>query len=269
MSAELRIRDRARIEQFFRRDERAHIYPLGDLDEYFWPDTTWFALETDGGLSALALLLEGLRLPVFYAVCPPGHEPTQELLERLETSLPPKFYGNLGPHLQTSLARRYRFEHIGTYFKMFLEEYAAAGREEALSTVRLTSSHLTELQRFYDHEAYLPEEAAGRFFEPYMLERWPYYAVREQGRLVSAGGVHLVSDRYGVAALGNIATRPDRRRQGFGRQIPQALCQALIPRVPLIGLIVDVRKHTAIRCYERLGFRMHCRYQEGIFYAKT
>ena len=137
MSAELRIRDRARIEQFLRRDERAHVYPLGDLDEYFWPSTNWFALDADGELSALALLLEGLHIPVLYAVSPPLHEPTYELLQRLQTALPPRFYANLGPRMQNALAGNYRFEHIGTYFKMFLHEFVAVEADDLSSTQQL------------------------------------------------------------------------------------------------------------------------------------
>ena len=36
--------DRATIAAFFRRNAEAHVYELGDLDDFDWPHTRWFAL---------------------------------------------------------------------------------------------------------------------------------------------------------------------------------------------------------------------------------
>ena len=41
------LHDKDRIEALLRRDTFLNIYQLGDLDDYFWPHTTWYAL-TDG-----------------------------------------------------------------------------------------------------------------------------------------------------------------------------------------------------------------------------
>ena len=45
-------RDREGIEAFLRRDEFLHLYGLGDLDDAFFPDTTWWTLG-DGSIEAL------------------------------------------------------------------------------------------------------------------------------------------------------------------------------------------------------------------------
>jgi hypothetical protein len=38
------LHDKGEIEAFLRRDVSLHIYEIGDLDDVFWPHTTWYAL---------------------------------------------------------------------------------------------------------------------------------------------------------------------------------------------------------------------------------
>ena len=52
----------ALIEDFLRRDAGSHVYPLADLDEPFWSDTTWFVGFEAGSPRALCLLLEKVGL---------------------------------------------------------------------------------------------------------------------------------------------------------------------------------------------------------------
>ena len=81
-------------------------------------------------------------------------------------------------------------------------------------------------------------------------------------------GVHLVSERYGVAALGNIATRPDARSRGYSRAIVASLCRNLARRVSCITLNVAVDNAAAIRSYTAAGFRPVYRYLEGLAEAR-
>ena len=39
------LRDRTRIERFLRGDSSLHVFAIGDLDDFHWPYTTWYALE--------------------------------------------------------------------------------------------------------------------------------------------------------------------------------------------------------------------------------
>ena len=96
-----------------------------------------------------------------------------------------------------------------------------------------------------------------------MLESGPAFGVRKEGRLVCAGGVHVFSRDYGVAAIGNVATAPPARRRGLGRAVTAALCHALAGAKDL-GLNVEVGNRSAVACYEGLGFQAVCRYVEGL-----
>ena len=41
------IRDRDRISAFLADNTPIHIYGIGDLDDPYWPHTTWYAAEQD------------------------------------------------------------------------------------------------------------------------------------------------------------------------------------------------------------------------------
>ena len=52
----VRLDDKSRIEAFLRRRPSLHIYSLGDLDDFFWPQTTWYALEDEGEIREIAMV---------------------------------------------------------------------------------------------------------------------------------------------------------------------------------------------------------------------
>lgn len=257
------LRDRERIEAFLRRDAAAHVYPIADLDESFWPNTRWFGGFENGELRALCLLLEGLRLPILYAVCDRDHGPTRRALEGIREELPPRLFYNLGPGLEDALGPGRRLEPEGTYWKMHLADRSACADEDTGDVVPLGMDDFGELRGFLEEDAYLAHETGGLFFERGMLESGCYRGIREDGKIVAAGGVHVHSKRYGVAGIGNLVTRPDRRGRGLARRVSAAIVQALLD-IETIGLNVKEGNEPAVRCYQRLGFRKVCPYAEGI-----
>lgn len=258
-------RDRERIETFLRRTPDAHLYALADLDELFWDETTWFATGTDGRDEALVLLLGKLRIPIVYAVAPPGDPATQALLEELRPRLPESFFANLPVGLEAVFGDAYDWEPEGEHAKYALPDRARIDTVDASAVRALGPEDHAELRTFLERDAYAPGEETGRFLEPYMIELWPFVGIREAGKLVCVAGTHVLSDRYRVAALGNIATRPDRRGRGLARAATAFLCRELFDRVDHLGLNVKTDNAAAIRCYEQLGFEPVCAYLEGTF----
>ena len=258
-------RDRSGIERFLRRDTASQLYALADLDDVFWPETTWFAAIERGGYVAVALLLGKLREPILYAVCPPGDAHTHVLLEFLRPRLPGRFFVNLGLGLEALFRSDHDFADEGEHLKYALADTAKLDAVDTSATRLLEPREHEELRAFYREEAYAADEADSRFLEPYMIERWPCVIVRERGRIVCAAGVHVLSDRYRVAALGNVATNPQWRGRGLARTASARLCRELAPRVEQIGLNVHADNAPGIRCYEALGFRPVRRYLEGRF----
>jgi ribosomal protein S18 acetylase RimI-like enzyme len=264
-----RIRDRDQIERFLRRDTPTHIYPLADLDPFFWSGTSWFAAIEQDQLRAICLVLDKLSIPIVYSLAPAQCTASTELVQRIRERLPARFFANLSPHLVSLFEPEdHTIEREGIFHKMVLTQFRAPAATDARID-RLNLHELDELCSFYAHNAYAAGETDQRFLEAYMLEMGPYFGIREGGSLVCAGGVHLVSERYRVAALGNIATHPDHRGRGLGRAITAAICSELRDRVDSIGLNVMASNSAAIRCYTSLGFTRCATYFEGIITRKS
>jgi ribosomal protein S18 acetylase RimI-like enzyme len=122
---------------------------------------------------------------------------------------------------------------------------------------QLDPSDLEELLTLY-------EEYPGNHFVPIQLEHGLYFGVRDDGRLVAAGGTHVLEPKRGVAALGGVFTLPAARGCGFAAAVTSALVTELLARgCRDVVLTVYADNETAQRLYLRIGFREHCRYETG------
>jgi ribosomal protein S18 acetylase RimI-like enzyme len=249
------LHEKSRIAAFLGRRPELNIYAIGDLDDFFWPYTQWYGLEEAGELREVALLYAGAGLPVLLALTedPPA---MRELLCRILPLLPRRVYAHLTEGVVEALAEQYRAEWHGAYDKMHLADPARLESVDTSGALQLTPADLDEARAFY--AAAYPDN----WFDPRMLETGQYFGVRRDGVLGSVAGIHVYSPEYGVAALGNIATRPELRGQGLATIAAAALCRSLRERVAHIGLNVSASNGAAIGCYRRLGFAAVATYHE-------
>lgn len=259
------LSDRGEIERFLRRSAPAQIYALADLDDAFWPDTRWFATRgANGEIEALCLVLEKLALPIVHAVAPPHHEPTLALVLALVPQLSARFFVNLPLGYERVFEATHEIRAHGEFQKMQLGSASELAGHELNDIETLGPEHAEEIEEFRARRAHRAGEAAGGFYARYMLELFPWFGVRRAGELVSLAGVHVVSRRYGVAALGNVATAPEFRGRGLARAVCARLARELAQHVPLVGLNVATANASARRCYDTLGFRPVLRYSEAV-----
>lgn len=252
-----RLRDRARIASFLRRDTHLHLYGLGDLDEPYWTRTEWHGWMDGDEVRALALMYSGLSVPTLLALCSEDGERTalEALLLDLSPELPDSFYLHLTPGLAPALEGSFKLTPRGTHLKMSLRDPAKLeGSVEG--AVPLTPADAEEALRFYD-ECY-----PGHWFEPHILESGKYFGIRLGGELACVAGVHVYSPAQRAAALGNIATRASRRGKGLAAAATRAVCRSLLKDVDHIGLNVKADNWAAVACYRKLGFETAARYEE-------
>jgi predicted GNAT family acetyltransferase len=95
-----------------------------------------------------------------------------------------------------------------------------------------------------------------------MLRLGPYFGMRGSAGLVSVAGVHVWSPTYRVAALGNIATHPEYRAQGYAQAVTGTLCTYLLRSADTLGMNVRSDNAPAIACYRALGFESFACYEE-------
>ncbi|MFC7547006.1 GNAT family N-acetyltransferase [Plantactinospora sp. GCM10030261] len=250
------VHDRAELAALLRRDPARHAYQLGDLDDFFWPYTTWYARG-----DSVALLYHGVDPPTLLLFDDPAG-PAGELLDDLSSLLPTRLYAHLSPGLDWRLARRYDLTPGGPHLKMALTEPARLASALAEGSP-LTAADLPELARLY--EVSYP----ANWFDRRMLETGQYVGVRRDGELVAVAGVHVWSPVYRVAALGNITTHPAHRGRGLAGLAVAALCRRLAATVDHVTLNVRADNAAATAVYRRLGFTTVARYAEFAAVARA
>lgn len=251
------LKDKTVLEEFLKRKKALNAYPLGDLDEPHWSQTEYFAIFEGQEIRELALLYHGMSPPILLAIQNDAGDWMQTLLQELLPQLPKNVYAHLSAGLLDILEPRYQAEDHGPHLIMQLTSDKAIFSTEVASVEILSDGDFEALETLY--QAAYPRH----WFYRSMLENGPYVGIRDQsGAMISAGGTHVYSPQYGVAALGNIVTHPDFRGKGLGKSVSAKLCQLLIKEVDTVGLNVHAENKSALTLYQALQFKAIADYSE-------
>jgi GNAT superfamily N-acetyltransferase len=253
------LHNKERIAAFLQDDAYLHIYEMGDLDDFFWPYTSWIASEENGAIQALILIYSGGGLPVVLAMAEKKKTQLGELLAcaAAQPLLPRRFYLHLSPGLAKTLqAAGYRLSPHGRFLKMALKDCSGLTQIDTTGVLQLGREDEQALHRMYDF-AY-----PANWFDPRMLLTGCFFGVFKDEQIVSAAGIHVYSPNYRVTALGNICTHPEYRGQGLGLKVTARLCQNLVGKIDTIGLNVSAENLPALSIYTRLGFEPVAEYEE-------
>ncbi|MBI1730964.1 GNAT family N-acetyltransferase [Candidatus Acetothermia bacterium] len=257
------LHSKAEIETFTRKNPLIHLYEIGDLDDFFWPNTIWYALKDSDEIKQLALLYTAQIIPVLIAHAEEPVDMMDELLQSLLPFLLKKFYGHMSERSADFLSQHYEIERHGTYLKMGLLNSSKLAPIDTSGVLQMTKSDSGELLDFYKLSY------PGNWFDPRMLETRFYYGIRREQSIVSVAGVHVFSKEYRVAALGNVATHPKFRGQGLATAACARLCNSLrAGGVEEIGLNVKADNFSAIASYQKIGFEKVAEFGEYTFELK-
>src|SRR5580704_9174266 len=114
------------VERFCRGNPFLHLYAIGDLDDFFWPHTTWYALRQGGRVQQLALVYTGHTRPTVLAYAVEPVALMGDLLRALLPVLPRRFYAHLTGSVADVLADDYRIQSHGPFQKMGLTDRSRA-----------------------------------------------------------------------------------------------------------------------------------------------
>src|SRR5437868_2669345 len=89
------LHSKAEIAAVLRRNALHHLYALGDLDDFFWPYTTWYGLKADSAIQQIAFLYTGLELPVLHGISEEPLDGLRTLLQAMLPVLPRRVYAHL------------------------------------------------------------------------------------------------------------------------------------------------------------------------------
>jgi ribosomal protein S18 acetylase RimI-like enzyme len=261
-----RVEDRALLERALRRDAALHLYEIGDLDDAFFPLTRYFvARGADQDVEAVALRYDGGDPPTVVALA--GDTAEYAALSRLVPELlrteARPVYAHFTPSLRPSIEDVAAIDGRGHHAKLVWTDRSRINDIAIDHVIQLGASHADEVLALLDAE--YPEH----FFHPRVLEDGLACGVREAGRLIACAGVHVLSRRYRVAALGNVVTAAAHRGRGLAVATCAALLRDLAPIADVVGLNVDRDNRAALRCYDRLGFTFVAEYDEAVLHPLT
>jgi ribosomal protein S18 acetylase RimI-like enzyme len=251
--------DKERLWKHFQKDPVLFAYHIGDLDDFFFSQCQWAASYTTRRhpvVQDVVLLYHGGETPTVLAF---GVENGYaELVAETLDILPSRFFCHFQPECGEVFESRYRPKPLGTHLKMRLDNLVGIDEQRDGEIVKLDRSNLESLEQLYS-KAY-----PGNYFTPRMLETGRYFGIKQDDRLVAVAGVHVVSDEYKIAVLGNIATDPDYRGRQLASRVTHYLAGELYHEGKLVCLNVKADNAAAIRCYERIGFVVTHRYEEAL-----
>jgi GNAT superfamily N-acetyltransferase len=258
--------DKDHIRALLNRDRVWGLYALGDLAAPMFMHARWFAPD-------LTLVLRVHDTCILYAM---GAGSVREALDHVawpvHLQVQEDALAEIARHTTiTETKRMWRMAWTGTpapapafaLASAFAQASAdrSAGQAPASAVTRLDAGHVDHLLSLYADGNESGE--APDFFFPAMMGDNTFYGVFEDHALVAAAGTHLVSREDGIAAIGNVYTRRDRRGRGYGAAVTAAVLHAL-SGIETIGLNVRADNDGAIKMYERLGFVRHCPFTEAL-----
>ncbi len=226
----------------FSTDRITHLYALADLDEPYWSASTWYRRD---GLY-VGIVSAGSDWETGYAMTTDRVDEALALMVEVGEGLDPGVWITGPAGLEAAFAGVRDVDPKGLHHRMILRHPDRLMDDDGCRP--LGSDDLSAIGELID-------AAPGAvFFQASMLDGGCWLGVFEADRLVAMAGTHVVSDHWGVAAIGGVLTHPDHRGRGLAARTTSAVALRLRDRVDLIGLNVAADNRVAVRLYERLGF---------------
>ncbi len=255
-----------KLAAFYQRDTSLYAYNLGDLEPIHASSTKWWGLSqpSNGEILATLLVYSGFAHHTILALTDDKYQ--MHLVERVLYQLPDCAHLCFRKSVRDVIEQRYVVRQVSPMFKMRWENDSASllpVADELRAVTPLDLSQADMISELYSH-AY-PAAAVSEL----SLKSGHYIGIFDSDTLVSVGCFHILSQRYGVATIGGIATHPTFRGRGYARLITAALIEKARAVAPTIGLNVNQENSTACSIYRKLGFVATHEYCETDIVAKN
>lgn len=251
--------DKKELYGHFSKDPVMFGYHIGDLDPFYFEHCRWAVnRDTNGEIEDVVLIYDGLSVPAVLAF---GMGSSFEsLLKEVLPHAPARFYCHFQGEYGQVFRELFSERPLGTHHKMKLvsyNPYRSGIHSEGI--IRLDSNYLPQLSSLYD------KSYPGNYFDQRLLKTEKYFGYLHNDRLVSVSGVHVYSDEYRIAVLGNIVTDPNYRGHGLATALTARLVDELVGEGKWVMLNVSAENEPAIKCYKKLGFEKVHEYEESVF----
>jgi len=251
--------DKPRLLHHFQKDPVLFSYHIGDLDDFYFNDCQWAVDYYDRArIEETVLIYNGCKTPTVLAFGVSNR--FQTLLEQTVEILPPLFYCHFHKTDRAVFKKYYRENPLGAFIKMKHESLPLNILYDNTDKIkRLDMSHREKIIKLYEQS--YPEN----YFTEKMLLTGKYYGYFDKDKILAVSGVHVYSDEYKIAVLGNIVTDLRHRNKGYSSLVTAQLVMELVSEKKLICLNVKKDNLPAIRVYEKIGFVKQHEYEESLF----
>lgn len=243
--------DRALLRAFLERDRLFAAYALCDLDVREFARTRWGVALAGDAPVAVVLEYAGYAPQPLFAM---GHNAGIAAILR-DLVHPRAAYAAVLPASLPALETHYRVEPGVPMVRMWVDR--ATFRPFPADVARLLPVEIGDLNRLYQlgFTAWLPPSA---------IAEGVYYGIRVSGRLVAAGGTHVVSPEARLGVVGNVMTQPEFRGRGYATAVTGAVTADLLRFCDQVVLNVRADNPPALQAYRRLGYQEHVRFEERL-----
>jgi ribosomal protein S18 acetylase RimI-like enzyme len=229
--------------RFLAEDPVANLLPLGDLYPPLFSVSDVYCATEDNMVVGVCSIYRAFSKPSL-VLSTATTEVKQALIRKTLALVLGEFIAPCSPE-EVSL-----FTEHADIVRSCLEHQMITASPELVEldrarVTRVRKDELELLNTFYD-------EHGTEAWTPIQFRTGPYYFVKQDGKIVSAAGVHIVTPQ--IAQLGNIITDEAHRNQGFGTACTSTLAWNLASKGRIISLFVRVDNSPAIHMYEKLGF---------------
>jgi ribosomal protein S18 acetylase RimI-like enzyme len=234
------------------RDRHWCIYAIGDLDPRRAGYCDWYT----HGEESVALLYREFDAPILFTSGDPAILDVVPLPSPCFLQIPERFL--------LAVENRFRLDWKRSMHRLALFNPADfRPSDNRVEVVGLGPEDEPAIRELYADGRETHEEPD--FFIPTQLADGTFFGVRDPAAgLVAAGGTHLFSVPESVGAVGNIYTHRQHRGRGYAASVTSAIVAELLKRnTKTIALNVKSQNSSALRIYERLGFRHHSFYLEA------
>jgi ribosomal protein S18 acetylase RimI-like enzyme len=224
-----------------------YIYQFSDIEERNWENVICYGLYKEDELKQIAIIAINYGIPVLLAACHEDSAYNIELLTRMKSFLPPRFYTHID---RETLNHVFQEDNISD-----LQEYINMGYEDKVKFEIKNEALRIGYEQIEDIKELLSESYPEAWLDDELVKLSRNFGVYRSGKLVSFAGIHAYSEEYQVAAIAHVTTHPDYRRQGFGEAVVDSLKNDLKGDIRYIGLNVKTDNINAVNCYKKLGFK--------------
>ena len=247
-------REKEEIYSFLSKSRDLQLYLIGDLDDFFWNDTEWFALYHNDAIRSIALLYKGMDPATFLLFDDGDLTYPSTLIKSIRAQLPSEMNVHISSGLIDSFGRESIISYHGLHYRMILTRDPENIYDPGIR--RLEPGDMKRIMELYE------DSYPDNWFDSRMLETGKYFGYFSDDILSGVAGIHVYSSEYRIAALGNIVTRKEFRGQKIAYKLTSALCKDLKYSVDTIGLNVRSDNIAAIKSYENAGFTIKTIYDE-------